>query len=234
MDRADPVKNRLLAALPEADLARIAPHLVLVSLSYGQTLYEPATLLRHVYFPTNSIISLISVTQESAPTELAIVGNEGVVGVAVFMAADTAAGRAVVQSAGEAYRLDARILKEEFRRASALQRLLLRYTQALMTQISQTAACNLHHSVEQQLCRWLLLSNDRLPSTALSISEEMIANMLGASKVDLDAALLHLAQMGLIRHSHGRIELLDRPGLEAHACECYRVVQLEFARLLPA
>lgn len=233
MGHANPMKNLLLAALPASDLERLTPHLVSVGLEQGQVIYEPHGSLRHVYFPTTSVISLLYVTKEGAPTEIAIVGNEGVVGVALFMGGETTVDQAVVQSAGQAYRLDARVPKEEFRHGSSLQRLLLRYAQAVMTQISQTAVCNRQHSIEQQLCRWLLLTVDRLPSGPLSINEDMIANMLGASRVGLVDAILKLTHAGLVRYDHGVIEVLDKPGVEARACECYQVVRQEFNRLLP-
>ena len=225
--------NHLLATLPRAEQEHLAPYLVQVDLQIGQVIYEPGRPLRHVFFPTTSIVSLMYVSQEGTPTEIAVAGNEGVVGVALFMGGETTAGRAIVQSAGQAYRLDARVLKNEFRRGGPLQGALLRYTQALMTQISQTAVCNQHHSIEQQLCRWILLSVDRLPSSTLTISEAMIAGMLGARRSDLVTALRALARLGLIRYGEGRIEVLDKAGLEGHACECYRVVKQEFARLLP-
>lgn len=233
MDRDDLRLNHLLATLPRAEQEHLAPYLVQVDLQIGQVIYEPGRPLRHVFFPTTSIVSLMYVSQEGTPTEIAVAGNEGVVGVALFMGGETTAGRAIVQSAGQAYRLDARVLKNEFRRGGPLQGALLRYTQALMTQISQTAVCNQHHSIEQQLCRWILLSVDRLPSSTLTISEAMIAGMLGARRSDLVTALRALARLGLIRYGEGRIEVLDKAGLEGHACECYRVVKQEFARLLP-
>jgi len=233
VDRDDLRLNHLLATLPRAEQEHLAPYLVQVDLQIGQVIYEPGRPLRHVFFPTTSIVSLMYVSQEGTPTEIAVAGNEGVVGVALFMGGETTAGRAIVQSAGQAYRLDARVLKNEFRRGGPLQGALLRYTQALMTQISQTAVCNQHHSIEQQLCRWILLSVDRLPSSTLTISEAMIAGMLGARRSDLVTALRALARLGLIRYGEGRIEVLDKAGLEGHACECYRVVKQEFARLLP-
>lgn len=196
-------------------------------------MYESGVRLDHVYFPTTAIISLLYVMEDGASAEIAIVGNEGLVGIALFMGGETTPSRAVVQSAGHAYRLDARILKEEFYRAGPVQRLLLRYTQALITQMAQTAVCNRHHSIDQQLCRWLLLSIDRLPSNELKMTQELIANMLGVRRSGVTEAALKLQDSGLIRYSRGHIEVLDRRGLEARVCECYNVVRREFERLLP-
>jgi CRP-like cAMP-binding protein len=186
-----------------------------------------------VYFPTSSIVSLLYVMEDGASAEIAIVGNEGLVGIALFMGGETTPSRAIVQSAGRAYRLPAAILKEEFRRGGALQRLLLRYTQALITQMAQTAVCNRHHSIDQQLCRWLLLSIDRLASNELEMTQDLIANMLGVRRAGVTEAALKLQDAGLIRYSHGHIELLNREGLEQRVCECYGVVKREFDRLLP-
>ncbi|MEZ0600949.1 Crp/Fnr family transcriptional regulator [Paraburkholderia sp. IW21] len=225
--------NHLLAVLPEAEWARIALHLVPVDMSLGQVIYEPGARLDHVYFPATSIVSLLYVMENGASAEIAIVGNEGIIGIALFMGGETTPNRAVVQSAGRAYRLDAHLLKEEFHRAGAVQRLLLRYTQSLITQMAQTAVCNRHHSIDQQLCRWLLLSIDRLPSNELTMTQELIANMLGVRRAGVTEAAMKLQEAGLIRYSYGRIEVLNRPGLEQRVCECYEVVRRECARLLP-
>jgi CRP-like cAMP-binding protein len=225
--------NHLLSVLPEAERQRIAPHLVLVDMPLGQVVYESGDRLDHVYFPTTAIVSLLYVMEDGASAEIAIVGNEGLIGIALFMGGETTPSRAVVQSAGSAYRLDARLLKEEFHRAGPVQRLLLRYTQALITQMAQTAVCNRHHSIDQQLCRWLLLSIDRLPSNELKMTQELIANMLGVRRPGVTEAAMKLQDAGLIRYSYGHIEVLDRPGLEKRVCECYGVVKREFDRLLP-
>jgi CRP-like cAMP-binding protein len=225
--------NHLLAVVDESAWSRVAPHLVPVDMSLGQVIYEAGDRLSHVYFPATSIVSLLYVLENGASAEIAVVGNEGLIGIALFMGGETTSGRAVVQSAGRAYRLDAGVLKEEFHRAGAVQRLLLRYTQALITQMAQTAVCNRHHSIDQQLCRWLLLSIDRLPSNELTMTQELIANMLGVRRAGVTEAAVKLQDAGLIRYSHGRIEVLDRAGLEKRACECYRVVRRECERLLP-
>ncbi|WP_026045371.1 Crp/Fnr family transcriptional regulator [Burkholderia sp. BCC0419] len=226
-------KNHLLAALPAEDLARISPRLVLVDMPLGKVLYESGGALSHVYFPTTSIVSLLYVMEDGSSAEIAIVGNDGLIGIALFMGGETTPSRAIVQSAGHAYRLDARILKDEFRRGGSMQRLLLRYTQALITQMAQTAVCNRHHSIDQQLCRWLLLSLDRLPSSELKMTQELIANMLGVRRSGVTEAALKLQDAGLIRYNYGHIEVLDRSGLEKRVCECYGVVRREFDRLLP-
>lgn len=228
-----PHDNHLLAVLPEAEWERIGPHMVEVDMPLGRVVYESGDRLHHVYFPSTAIISLLYVMEDGASAEIAIVGNEGVVGIALFMGGETTPSRAVVQSAGKAYRLDARILKEEFHRAGPMQRLLLRYTQALITQMAQTAVCNRHHSIDQQLCRWLLLSIDRLPGNELKMTQELIANMLGVRRPGVTEAAMKLQEAGLISYSYGHIEVLDRPGLEKRACECYGVVKREFDRLLP-
>jgi CRP-like cAMP-binding protein len=228
-----PHDNHLLAVLPEAEWVRIGPHVVQVDMPLGQVVYESGDRLDHVYFPSTAIVSLLYVMEDGASGEIAIVGNEGVVGIALFMGGDTTPSRAVVQSAGKAYRLEARILKEEFHRAGPMQRLLLRYTQALITQMAQTAVCNRHHSIDQQLCRWLLLSIDRLPSNELKMTQELIANMLGVRRPGVTEAAMKLQEASLIRYSYGHIEVLDRPGLEKRVCECYGVVKREFDRLLP-
>jgi len=228
-----PKDNHLLSVLPEVEWVRIVPHLVPVDMPLGQVVYESGDRLDHVYFPTTAIVSLLYVMEDGASAEIAIVGNEGLIGIALFMGGETTPSRAVVQSAGHAYRLDARILKDEFRRAGPVQRLLLRYTQALITQMAQTAVCNRHHSIDQQLCRWLLLSVDRLPSNELKMTQELIANMLGVRRPGVTEAAMKLQDAGLIRYSYGHIEVLNRPGLEKRVCECYGVVKREFDRLLP-
>lgn len=229
----NPKANHLLAVLPEAEWARLTPQLVPVDLPLGQVIYESGDRLEHVYFPTTSIISLLYVMENGASAEIAIVGNEGIVGIALFMGGETTPSRAIVQSAGRAYRLSSVAMKEEFNRAGPMQRLLLRYTQALITQMAQTAVCNRHHSIEQQLCRWLLLSMDRLPTNELRMTQELIANMLGVRRSGVTEAALKLQNAGLIRYRHGHIEVLDRPGLEQRVCECYAVVKRECDRLLP-
>ena len=227
------IENHLLAALPAEDLAHISKQLALVDMPLGKVLYESGGSLSHVYFPTTSIVSLLYVMEDGSSAEIAIVGNDGLIGVALFMGGETTPSRAIVQSAGHAYRLDASILKDEFRRGGSMQRLLLRYTQALITQMAQTAVCNRHHSIDQQLCRWLLLSLDRLPSSELKMTQELIANMLGVRRSGVTEAALKLQDAGLIRYNYGHIEVLDRSGLERRVCECYGVVRREFDRLLP-
>jgi CRP-like cAMP-binding protein len=229
----DPRQNHLLAALPADERARIFPHLERVPMLLGEAVCEPGIPIYHVYFPTTSIVSLLYVMEDGASAEIAVVGNEGIVGISVFMGGETTTSRAVVQSAGHAYRLKGQLLKDAFFRAGPLQLLLLRYTQALLTQMAQTAVCNRHHSVDQQLCRWLLLSLDRLPSNELSMTQELIANMLGVRREGVTEAAGKLQLAGLIHYSRGRITVVDRPGLEARVCECYRVVKDEFDRLLP-
>ena len=229
----DPRQNHLLAALPADECARLFPHLELVPMPLGDVLYEPGIQMRHVYFPTTSIVSLLYVMEDGASAEIAVVGNEGVVGVSLFMGGETTPSRAVVQSAGHAYRLKGQLLKDEFYRAGPMQRLLLRYTQALLTQMAQTAVCNRHHSLDQQFCRWLLLSLDRLASNELTMTQELIANMLGVRREGVTEAAGHVQKAGLIEYHRGRISVLDRPGLEARSCECYAVVKKEFDRLLP-
>jgi CRP-like cAMP-binding protein len=227
-----PSQNFLLAALPTADFERLLPDLELVPMPLGQMLYEPGTQLRHAYFPTTSIVSLHYVTESGASAETAGVGNEGVVGISLFMGGDTTSSSAVVQTAGQAYRLERRLLLEEFNRAGALQRLLLRYTQALMTQMAQSAVCNRHHSVEQQLCRWLLLTMDRIPARELVMTQELVASMLGVRRESVTEAAGNLQNAGYIRYRRGHIGVLDRTGLERQACECYGVVKKELNRLL--
>ena len=227
-----PDQNQLLAALPADDFAAIAAHLERVPLPLGHMLYEPGTQLRHAYFPTTSIVSLHYVTESGASAETAGVGNEGVVGVSLFMGGDTTPSSAVVQTAGHAYRLDRHVLLQEFRRAGALQRLLLRYTQALMTQMAQSAVCNRYHSVEQQLCRWLLLTVDRVPDRELVMTQELVASMLGVRRESVTEAAGNLQNLGYIRYRRGHIAVLDRKGLETRSCECYGVVKKELGRLL--
>lgn len=227
-----PHQNQLLAALPPADLAPLTPYLELVPMPLGQMLFEPGILMRHAYFPTTSIVSLHYVTESGASAETAGVGNEGVVGVSLFMGGDTTSSSAVVQTAGQAWRLDRHTLKAEFNKGGALQRLLLRYTQALMTQMAQTAVCNRHHSVEQQLCRWLLLTLDRLPDRELVMTQELVASMLGVRRESVTDAAGHLQAAGYIRYRRGHIGVLDRAGLERSVCECYGVVKKELDRLL--
>lgn len=230
----DPRQNHLLAALPADEYARLFPHLELVPMPLGDVLYEPGIQMRHVYFPTTSIVSLLCVMDDGASAEIAVVGNEGIVGVSLFMGGETTPSRAVVQSAGHAYRLQGQLLKDEFYLAGPMQRLLLRYTQALLTQMAQTAVCNRHHSLDQQLCRWLLLSLDRLRSNELVITQELIASMLGVRREGVTEAAGHLQKAELIRYRRGHITVLDRAGLEHRACECYAVVKNEYDRLLPA
>ncbi|GAC1452409.1 MAG: Crp/Fnr family transcriptional regulator [Steroidobacteraceae bacterium] len=231
--RHSPRQNHLLNALPAEDYERIAPHLELAPLKLGDILYEPGIKLRYVYFPTTAIVSLLYVMEDGASAEIAIVGNEGILGISLFMGGETTPSRAVVQSAGYGYRLKAQSLKDEFGRFGPFLRLLLRYTQALITQMAQTAVCNRHHSVDQQLCRWLLLSLDRLASSELSMTQELIANMLGVRREGVTEAAGKLQDAGLIRYRRGKITVVDRPRLEARSCECYQVVKTEFDRLLP-
>jgi CRP-like cAMP-binding protein len=228
-----PHQNHLLNALPTSDYERLASHLELIPMGLGDVLYESGSQLRYVYFPTTSIISLLYVMEDGASAEIAIVGNEGILGISLFMGGDTTPSRAVVQSAGHGFRLKAELLKNEFGRFGPTMHLLLRYTQALITQMAQTAVCNRHHSVDQQLCRWLLLSLDRLRTNELSMTQELIANMLGVRREGVTEAAGKLQDAGLIRYRRGTITVLDRPGLEARSCECYQVVKTEFDRLLP-
>jgi CRP-like cAMP-binding protein len=232
-DLQDPRLNHLLAALPADECERLFRHLELVPMPLGHSLYESGTQMRHVYFPTNSIVSLLYVMEDGSSAEIAIVGNEGIVGVSLFMGGETTPSRAVVQSAGHAYRLNGQLLKDEFHRAGPMQDLLLRYTQALLTQMAQTAVCNRHHSLDQQLCRWLLLSLDRLRANTLTMTQELIANMLGVRREGVTEAAGNLQRAGLIDYHRGHITVLDRDGLEERACECYGVVKKEFDRLLP-
>jgi len=228
----NPNQNHLLAALPPEEFARLGPHLELISMPLGEALYAPGSQLRHAYFPTTAIVSLHYVTESGSSAETAGVGNEGVVGIMLFMGGDSTPSSAVVQTAGHGYRLPGRLLKQEFNRAGPMQRLLLRYTQALITQMVQTAACYRHHSVEQQLCRWLLLTLDRLPSQDLIMTQELVASMLGVRRESITEAAGALQQAGFIRYRRGHIAVLDRLGLETRACECYAVVKKELARLM--
>jgi CRP-like cAMP-binding protein len=228
----NPSQNHILAALPSADFEALAAHLELVEMRLGEILYEPGGQLQHAYFPTTAIVSLHYVTESGASAETAGVGNEGVVGISLFMGGDTTPSSAVVQTAGHGYRLARHLLKQEFNRGGLLHRLLLRYTQALITQMNQTAACNRHHSVEQQLCRWLLLTLDRLPSSELVMTQDLVASMLGVRREGITEAAGNLQRGGLIRYRRGHISVLERPGLEAAACECYAVVKKELRRLL--
>jgi CRP-like cAMP-binding protein len=228
-----PIDNHLLAALPDAERQRWLPQLEFVEMPLGQVLYESGGTLTHVYFATTAIVSLLYVMQSGASAEIAVVGNEGIVGISLFMGGDSTSSRAVVQSAGHGFRLRAQIMKEEFNRAGPVLHLLLRYTQALITQMAQTAVCNRHHSLDQQLCRWLLLSLDRLQGNELAMTQELIANMLGVRREGVTEAAVKLQQAGLIRYARGHISVLDRDGLEKRSCECYAVVKKEYDRLLP-
>jgi CRP-like cAMP-binding protein len=232
-DSHDPRQNLLLAALPSLEYERLFPHLELTEMLLGEAVCEPGIPMRYVYFPTTCIVSLLYVMENGASAEIAVAGNEGIVGVSLFMGGETTTSRAVVQSAGYAYRLTGQHLKDAFFLAGPVQRLLLRYTQALLTQMSQTAVCNRHHSVDQQLCRWLLLSLDRLSSNELTMTQELIANMLGVRREGVTEAAGELQRAGLIHYKRGKITVIDRPGLEARVCECYAVVKREFDRLLP-
>jgi CRP-like cAMP-binding protein len=227
-----PHNNRLLATLPHEDVERLLPQLTPVPLALGDVLYEPDRPMAYLYFPTTAVVSLIYTMVDGTTAEMGLVGNEGVVGIALFMGGDTTPNRAIVQVAGEAFRLRAPTLRAEFLRAGAVQLALLRYTQALITQISQTAVCNRLHAIEQRLCRWLLLTRDRVPSDAIQMTQEFIAHMLGVRREGVTLAARDLQEAGLIRYVRGHITILDRPGLEATACECYRVVKAEFTRLL--
>ena len=226
-----PEQNRLLAALSSAERERLYPHLRLVSMPLGKALYEPGDVLRYVYFPVDCIVSLLYVLENGASAEISVVGNEGLIGIALFMGGETTPSRAIVQSAGHAYRLPGTLIKDEFHRNGGLQLLLLRYTQSLITQMAQTAVCNRHHSVDQQLCRWLLLSIDRLASNELVMTQELIANMLGVRREGVTEAAGKLQKLGVIRYSRGRITVLDRPALEQLSCECYSVVKRESDRI---
>jgi len=229
-----PQENLLLAALPPEDYQALLPALERVPMPLGHAVYESGAAQGYVYFPTSSIVSLLYVLADGSTAEIAVTGRDGLVGIALFMGGETTPSRAVVQSAGDGYRLRASMLKKEFERGGALQHLLLRYTQALITQMTQTAVCNRHHSVDQQLCRWLLLTLDRLPGNRLVMTQELIANMLGVRREGVTEAAGKLQAAGLIEYSRGRITVVDRAGLEARVCECYAVVKREYDRLLPA
>ena len=230
----DPRSNQLLAALPDAEWHRWEQHLEAVEMPLGLVLHESGAAMSHVYFPITSVVSLLYVMENGASAEIAVVGNEGIVGISLFMGGETTPNRALVQSAGRGIRLPALVMKDEFDRAGPTLHLLLRYTQALITQMAQTAACNRHHSLDQQLCRWLLLSLDRLRGSELVMTQELIANMLGVRREGVTEAALKLQQAGLIRYARGRIAVHDRPGLKKRSCECYAVVKREYDRLLPA
>ena len=223
----------MLAALPEPERKRLLPHMELVPLRLGDALYESGDKLDYVYYPTAAIVSLLYVMENGASAESAVVGNDGIVGIALFLVGKIMPERAVVQSEGHAYRLKGQLLKQEFNRGGAFQRLMLRYTLALLRQMAQTAVCNRHHTIDQQLCRWLLLSLDRLQSGDLSMTQKLISNMLGVRREGVTEAAGKLHKAGLIQYGRGRITVLDRPGLEARVFECYEVVRKEFARLLP-
>ncbi len=233
MSPSDTKTNQLLASLPGAEWRRLEPHLERVELPLGKVLYESGDTMRHVYFPTNTIVSLLYVMESGASAEIGVVGNEGIVGIALFMGGGSTPSRAVVQSAGEGLRLKAQIIKDEFDRSGPVMHLLLRYTQALITQMSQTAVCNRYHSLDQQLCRCLLLSLDRLQGTTLMMTQELIANMLGVRREGVTESALKLQRAGLINYARGHIAVLGRPGLEKRCCECYAVVKKKYERLLP-
>ncbi|WP_315385060.1 Crp/Fnr family transcriptional regulator [Microvirgula aerodenitrificans] len=232
-DTPSPRQNHLLAALPAEVRERLFPYLEPIPMPLGKVLYESGDTLRHVYFPTNAIVSLLYVMESGASAEISVVGNEGLIGVAVFMGGESTPSRAIVQSAGHAFRLPGQRLKDEFNRHGEMLLLMLRYTQSLITQMAQTAVCNRHHSIDQQLCRWLLLSLDRLQGNELVMTQELIANMLGVRREGVTEAAGKLQKLGLIEYSRGRITVLDRPGIEQLCCECYAVVKKETDRLLP-
>jgi CRP-like cAMP-binding protein len=226
------LQNHLLASLPAGVFERVAPQLKLVPMELGKVLYESGDALRNVFFPMNCIVSLLYVLQDGSSAEISVVGNEGLIGIALFMGGETTPSRAIVQSAGHAYRLPGQVLKDEFHRDDETQLLLLRYTQALITQMAQTAVCNRHHTVDQQLCRWLLLSLDRLNSNELTMTQELIANMLGVRREGVTEAAGKLQKLGVIHYNRGKITVVDRPKLELLCCECYAVVKKETDRLL--
>jgi CRP-like cAMP-binding protein len=234
MDPApDPRQNWLLAALADAEWERFAPHLQPATLPLGAVLYEPGSTPSHVFFPTTAIVSLLYVMEDGSSAEIAVVGNEGLVGISLFMGGHSTSSQAVVQAAGEGFRLEARTMLQEFNRSGAVMHLLLRYTQALITQMAQTSVCNRHHSLDQQLCRWLLLTLDRLRSNELVMTQDLLSNILGVRRASISDAAGRLQKDGLIRYERGRITVLDRPGLERRSCECYAVVKKEYDRLLP-
>lgn len=229
----NPINNHLLGALPTEEWGRWQPQLECIDMPLGKVLYESGNLQSHAYFPTTAIVSLLYVMESGASADMAVVGNEGMVGIPLFMGGETTPSRAVVQSAGHGYRLNGQMIKSEFGRSGAVVHLLLLYTQALITQMTQTAVCNRHHSLDQQLCRWLLLSMDRLRGNELVMTQGLIANMLGVRREGVTEAALNLQKAGLIRYSRGHITVLDREGLERRTCECYNVVRKEYRRLLP-
>jgi CRP-like cAMP-binding protein len=230
---ADPRQNHLIASLPDAEWQRWLPDFEQVDLPLGHVLYEAGNTLAHMYFPTTAIVSLLYVLESGASAEIAVVGNDGLVGIALFMGGGSTPSRAVVQSAGRGYRLKASKMQEEFNRGGVVMHLLLRYTQSLISQMSQTAVCNRHHSLDQQLCRWLLMSIDKLQGNELVMTQELIANMLGVRREGVTEGATKLQKAKLIKYSRGHITVLDRAGLEKRACECYEVVKKEYARLLP-
>jgi len=232
--KRDPRGNQLLAALPDAEWQRWQPRLEAVEMPLGMVIYESGHTMSHVYFPTTAIVSLLYVMENGASAEIAVAGNEGLVGISLFMGGGSTPSRAVVQSAGQGYRMQAQTIKDEFERSGVVMHLLLRYTQALITQMAQTAVCNRHHTLDQQLCRWLLLSLDRLPGHELLMTQELIANMLGVRREGVTEAATRLQKAGLIRYARGHISVLDRSGLETRSCECYAVVKKEYDRLLCA
>jgi CRP-like cAMP-binding protein len=231
---AELTQNYLLAALPEAEIRRWLPELELIEMFLGEVVYEPGDVLSHVYFPTTAIVSLLYVMENGDSAEIAVAGNDGLIGISLFMGGESTPSRAVVQSGGRAFRMKAQILKDEFAHHGPVVQLLLRYTQALITQMAQTAVCNRHHSLDQQLCRWLLLSLDRLPSDQLVMTQALISDMLGVRREGVTEAALKLQKAGVITYSRGHITVLDRTKLEKLTCECYRVVKKEYDRLLPA
>lgn len=226
-------RNHLFHSIPPVEWEKLLPHIEAIDLPLGKVLYEPGLKMSHVYFPSTSIVSLLYALENGSTAEIAVVGNEGVVGIAIFMGGESTSSRAVVQSAGKGYRIKSTIILEEFNRSGPLMHLLLRYTQALITQMSQTAVCNRHHTLDQQLCRWLLLSLDRLTSDELVMTQELIANMLGVRREGVTEAALKVQKAGLIKYARGHITILDRLGLEKRTCECYQVVKSEYDRLLP-
>jgi len=230
----DPRSNWLLAALPDAEWQRCAAHLEPVAMKLGDVLYEPGATLSHVHFPTTAIVSLLYVMEDGASSEIAVVGNEGVVGISLFMGGESTSSRAVVQAAGQGFRMKSSVLMQEFRRGGPVLHLLLRYTQALITQMAQTAVCNRHHALDQQLCRWMLLTLDRLDSNQVVMTHELLSTILGVRRAGISEAAGRLQHDGLIRYERGRITVLDRAGLQARSCECYAVVKAEYDRLQPA
>ncbi|RYZ10702.1 MAG: Crp/Fnr family transcriptional regulator [Comamonadaceae bacterium] len=231
---SDPRGNWLLSALAHSEWERCAPHLEPVTMQLGDVLYEPGAKLSHVYFPTTAIISLLYVMENGASSEIAVVGNEGMVGISLFMGGESTSSSAVVQAAGKGFRMTAGVLMQEFNRGGPVLHLLLRYTQALITQMAQTAVCNRHHALEQQLCRWLLLTLDRLHSSEVVMTQELLSTILGVRRATISEAAGRLQQDGLIRYERGRISVLDRVAVQARSCECYAVVKNEYDRLLPA